>query len=246
MVKKFLNYWKENFKSAKDGFDYTMLIFGSLFLIVTAICKYGNFNNPTEEFITDAKLQKWGEIGAGLFFSVWCFLWLPFQRHKQTNEAWLAKMNLLTAENQKLKNEAENNNIKLETTCSLGLERSNTLHVLLTIKALNVGKRIVRIRRVAILLDSTVPILEGVTVGLVELTIGQKRAVVEIEGDDGMHEWQQVLNANPHFRVHEKDGEKCGRGYIELTSGRHIEFDFPLLPDDTWSKLGYYGPPKLL
>jgi rubrerythrin len=69
------------------------------------------------------------------------------------------------------------------------------------------------------------------------LNIGQKQAVVEIEGDDDMHEWQQVLNFMPHFEVHEREGERYGKGYVELTSGKQIEFEFLLLPDSAWSLL---------
>lgn len=245
MGKGFLNYWKENFKSSKDSFDYTMLIGGSIFVIIAAICKFGNFTNPIEEFIANAKLEKWGEIGAGLFFSVWCFLWLPFQRHKQTNEKWSAEKNVLADEIQKLKKEVEDNSIKLVITSSLALEHTTTLHGLLTIKAVNFGQKVARIRHVAVYTNSSIPIAEGVTLQSSVLNISQKQAIVEIKGDEDMHEWQQVLNTNPHFQVHEKGGEKYGRGYIELTSEKRIEFEFLLLPDDAWGRLGFYGTPKV-
>jgi hypothetical protein len=76
------------------------------------------------------------------------------------------------------------------------------------------------------------------------LNIPQKQAVVEIEGDDDIHEWKLELSKNPNFMTHEKDGEIIGKGYIELTSERKLGFEFLLLPDMAWNKLGYYGPPK--
>jgi phage FluMu protein Com len=70
-----------------------------------------------------------------------------------------------------------------------------------------------------------------------ELNIGQKQAVVTIEGDEDMHEWQQVLRFKPNFKVHEKEGERYGKGYIELTSGKRVEFEFLLLSDSAWDLL---------
>ena len=243
----FLKYWKENFKSSKDGFDYTMLFAGVTLAVIAAICKFGSFANPIENFIADAKLEKWGEIGAGLFFSVWCLLWLPFQRHRLTSAKHNARTKILDNEIIKLKKEIEDDNIKLEITSSLALEHDVTLHGLLTIKAVNYGKKVARIRRVAIYTEPAplLPMPQGVTLTSSELNIGQKQAVVEIKGDEDMHEWQQVLNRNPRFLAHEKNCEKYGKGYIELTSGKQIEFEFVLMPDDAWGKLGFYGPPKV-
>ena len=131
----------------------------------------------------------------------------------------------------------EKHSVELKVTASLLLESTDTRHGLLTIKALNSGTKVARIRRVTVLLVPEVQTIGGITLtpDSSELNIGQKQAVVEIEGDDDMHEWQQVLNFMPHFDVHEREGERYGKGYVELTSGKKVEFEFLLLPDSAWS-----------
>jgi len=135
--------------------------------------------------------------------------------------------------------ELEKRNVKLQVTASLSLESTDTRHGLLTINALNSGTKVARIRRVAVLLAPEGLRMGGGTLTPVssELNIGQKKAVVQIEGDDDMHEWQQVLKFKPPFEVHEKAGERYGKGYVELTSGGKLEFEFRLLPDSAWSLL---------
>jgi predicted nucleic acid-binding Zn-ribbon protein len=140
--------------------------------------------------------------------------------------------------NQRFKTGLEDNSIKLEVTASLALENTDTRHGLLTIKALNSGTKVARIRRVAVVLMPD-DLIKGSTIVPVssELNIGQKQAVVTIEGDEDMHEWQQVLRFKPNFKVHEKEGERYGKGYIELTSGKRVEFEFLLLSDSAWDLL---------
>lgn len=128
--------------------------------------------------------------------------------------------------------------VALEVTATLEMEHTDTLHGLLTIKALNTGNKVAKIRRVAVLVAP-----ERMTVGdrtfipdSSEFIIGQKQAVVQIEGDDGMHEWQQVLKFKPNFEVQEREGERYGKGYVELTSGKKIDFQFLLLPDSAWAR----------
>ena len=116
--------------------------------------------------------------------------------------------------------------IKLEVTASLALENSDTRHGLLTIKIIFGHKPVFELIKG----NAIVPVSS-------ELNIGQKQAVVNIEGDEDMHEWQQVLRFKPNFEVHEKEGERYGNGYIELTSGKKVEFEFLLLPDSAWDLL---------
>jgi len=128
--------------------------------------------------------------------------------------------------------------VKLEVTASLALENTDTRHGLLTIKALNLGSKVVRIRRVAVVLKRDEPMKGSALVNVSsELNIGQKQTLVKIEGDEDMHEWQQILRFKPNFEVHEKEGERYGKGYVELTSGKRVEFEFLLLPDSAWDWL---------
>ena len=79
----------------------------------------------------------------------------------------------------KLKAELENQSVKLEVTASLSLESTDTRHGLLTIKALNSGTKVARIRRVAVLLVPEAQTIGGSTLTPVssELNIGQKQAL---------------------------------------------------------------------
>lgn len=135
--------------------------------------------------------------------------------------------------------EEPSSRVKLEVTASLAMEHTDTRHGLLTIRALNSGTKVARIRRVAVLLAPKALTMGGrtLTPDSSELNIGQRKAVVQIEGDDDMHEWHQVLNFKPHFEVHEREGERYGKGYIELTSGKMVDFEFLLLPDSAWDTL---------
>lgn len=137
------------------------------------------------------------------------------------------------------KTELEKRSVKLQVTATLSLESTDTKHGLLVIKALNTGTKIARVRRVAVLLAPTGLIIGGrpLTPDSSELNIGQKNAVVQIHGDDDIHEWHQVLNFKPNFEVHEKAGERYGKGYVELTSGGKIKFEFLLLSDSAWNFL---------
>lgn len=119
--KEFFNYWKENIKASKDSFDIIILIVIAVLCIIAAICRYGNFSNPIEEFITEAKLEKLAESGAGLFFSIWCFLWLPFRRHEAMNNTYSKQLEAQMSESNRRIAEFENlikqkNNVEAEAT----------------------------------------------------------------------------------------------------------------------------------
>ena len=56
-----------------------MLVATAILFIVWGGYKILDFRTPNE---TD--FSNWCLLGAGFFFSVWCFIWLPFRRHETT------------------------------------------------------------------------------------------------------------------------------------------------------------------
>jgi len=235
------DYWFENAKIARDWHENGLLLCAIILGIIRFVCWFSNLDKPWT-----GTIETVSEDGAIILSVFWCLIWLPFRRHEAQREKSNVGKNLLVEEIRKLQKQIDDDSIKLEITSSLALEHTTTLHGLLTVKALNVGQKIARIRRVAILLNPTSTNFPGGTLTpvLSELNIGQKQAVVQIQGQEDMHEWQQVLNHKPDFLVHERDGDKYGNGYIELTSCKKIDFEFFLLPDEAWRGLGFRGPPN--
>jgi hypothetical protein len=117
----------------------------------------------------------------------------------------------------------------LVITAKLEIEHTDNIHFLLTIKVLNRGEKDAKIRRIVVFLT---PDKNQRFMTSSELIVGQKQPIVKIEGNDGMHEWQQVLRKMPPFLTRLGYNTKFGRGYVELTSEDQISFEFELIPDE--------------
>ena len=70
-----------------------------------------------------------------------------------------------------------------------------------------------------------------------ELNLQMGSAIVELKPYGGAQTFPTPLNLNPHFQVRDKNGDEYGFGYLELTSGQKIEFEFLMLPSDAWDIL---------
>lgn len=119
----------------------------------------------------------------------------------------------------------------------------NLARIILKITVVNRGERIVRIKKVAVIGEATTLFLNGnrkmpLVSSESEFVAYQKEPVVEISPDDGIHIWQIFLPKRPNYLVHEKDGEKYGKGFVELTSEEKHDFEFLLLPNSTWDFSG--------
>jgi len=162
--------------------------------------------------------------------------------HKQQMEALSLshKAEIESAQREIVRLKAELNNYaaKLKVTATLVEEHTNTLHGLLTVKVLNSGNKIARVRRVAVLLardKEANP--QGVEMISAVLELQKSQTIVDIKPDDDMREWHATLRSNPHFEIFDRDGEQYGKGYIELTSEEKVEFEFLLLPDSSWNEI---------
>lgn len=67
--------------------------------------------------------------------------------------------------------------------------------------------------------------------------LGNAGKSIELSPDGGQHTWEIVLPRNPGFQSFTKRGEKVGKGYVLLTSGKKAFFTFPLLEGDVWNQV---------
>jgi hypothetical protein len=235
-------YWWENIKPAKEGFDIVMAILTAVSLFVWAICKWGRFSNPIEDFITDAKLEQWGIIGAGTFYSFLCLFWHPFIRNKKLQQDHAAAIDNLEKEIKKLTDEIEDDRAKIEITPEFSIENSIEKRGLLQVKVVNNGKRIARIIKVAVIVENKQQTIVGTTItipakGITELVAHQSQIVVDLKEDGGYHVWQFPFTQNPYFEQTPKDDEQYGIGYVELTSKKQITFEFLSPTESDWVAL---------
>ncbi|MGA3144874.1 MAG: hypothetical protein ABSF10_17885 [Verrucomicrobiota bacterium] len=138
---------------------------------------------------------------------------------------------------------------KLKVEANIAIEHTDRLRVVLTISAVNVGRRPVSIRRVgAFLAETNAPIPQGLspersaevtkimreTLVSSELTLfgGREEKPIELNPDGGQHVWKCSLPERLKFLRDSKGDEEVGKAYVELTSGKRVFCDFLLLPDD--------------
>jgi hypothetical protein len=139
---------------------------------------------------------------------------------------------------------------RLKVRGEMSVDYGRRLVVLLTIRAVNLGRRPVRISKVAALLSkSSMPVPPGtpperaaeLQKGLVSSEIcpsgDRGEQVVELSPDGGQHTWELPLPQHVNFVCYAKRGEKLGKGYVMLTSGKKVFFGFPLLEDAVWHQM---------
>src|ERR1039457_4029136 len=97
-IKRFWRYWRENFETAKGGFDMSALIATVMLAASCVLCKLVNFQGPIKGFIANYKFADGCEIAAIIVFSGWCFLWLPFRSHEAQQKAHRVERQNLTSQ----------------------------------------------------------------------------------------------------------------------------------------------------
>ena len=244
----FWSYWLENVKPSKDAFDLVMLGLAVASVIILGICKFGHFSNPVENFIADSQLEKWVIICAASFTTVWCLVAQPYRRYVRQQITWAEERKKLAEhhaneilalqdQNLKLKLELDANSSKLQINASLDLENHS---VVFKVNAVNIGQNPVYVRSIAIFLTPIPVSFNGQELmpDTHEMNIPSKQAVTKLEPHGGMHEWQMVFRSRPDIQVNEGDVENYGVGYVELTTGKQYKFEFLLLPERAWNRLG--------
>jgi hypothetical protein len=131
---------------------------------------------------------------------------------------------------------------KLQIKAEMVARNSGKREIALIITVVNTGKRPTFVRSVtAILEPREMTPVGNPSIKLIptssELTAYQKKLIIKIESDGDMHVWQMPFCKKPDLKAFERDGERYGKGHVELTSGERLEYEFRLLPDSAWSFL---------
>ena len=110
----------------------------------------------------------------------------------------------------------------------------------LVIHAVNMGRRPVRVMpSVSIVVKQSAS--EGFFSRLWKRQTSTRRGLgysksIDLAPDGGDYTWRVPLNEDLTFFSETIRGEKCGKGYVSLTSGKAAYFRFPLQPlDEFWS-----------
>jgi len=152
---------------------------------------------------------------------------------------------------QKLKNELDE--IKVAVTGHVVVQNTDRLRILLQVSAVNLGRRSVRIGKAAAILTKTslrpppglspekaeaFAKLNETNLTSHELLLFERpgQNAIELSPDGGAHDWETPIPHGLEFLSENHGGEKCGKGYLMLTSGKKLEFTFPLL--DKWPPIG--------
>jgi hypothetical protein len=123
----------------------------------------------------------------------------------------------------------------LKVEANIAIVRTDRLDVVLTISAVNNGRRPVNIRRVgALLAKASAPTLmqDAWVSSEWNLFGGREEQPIQLSADGGHHDWKCVVRKGLKFLSGSKGDEKVGKAYVELTSGKRVFCDFLLLPDD--------------
>jgi len=130
--------------------------------------------------------------------------------------------------------------LKLEANISI--VQADAMRVVLTISAVNNGRRPVRIKHVGSLLaKESVPIDMQMFWDSSELTLFGARGEkpIELSADGGQTIWNMQIKKGTQFLHHNNNkGERYGKAYVELTSGKKVFRTFLLLSDDQWPPCG--------
>lgn len=79
-MKRFWDYWKENYEIAKAGKEFTAVAILILIYIVLGLCRwYGLQNAFVKEW---DKYFGYVEMGLAIFFTAYALIWLPVKRHE--------------------------------------------------------------------------------------------------------------------------------------------------------------------
>ena len=131
---------------------------------------------------------------------------------------------------------------KLQIKAEMIARNSDKREILLIISVVNMGRRSTFVRSVTAMLEPRAMSFVNSAVKLPppdssELNAFQKNPIVKIESDGDMHVWQMPFCKKPDLKAFDRDGERYGKGHVELTSGERLEYEFLLLPDSAWSFL---------
>jgi hypothetical protein len=192
-----------------------------------------------DPFITSLKdlLLPYGWLGVCVFVVLvftgiwfWEFVKNHFAKDRATHKAKLLNENELTQSTPKLQVKAD-----------IMFENTDKMRAFLQINVVNSGERIAYVKKVAAILECRQNYVDGKPVGCIpdssEIHPKFNELVIEIKPFGDTHEFRLPLYKNPGFKAHLKGNDQFGDGYVELSTGEKINFEFLILPDDSWDIL---------
>ena len=143
----------------------------------------------------------------------------------------------------------------VKVTGQIAIESTDRLAVVLSVRAVNVGRRPVKIRQVLVSLSTeAAPWPAGLPpektaefkqmhavhwVSSERYLFGARgEKALELSPDGGDYTWRTEIQKGVRFVSDTKQGEKYGKGQVVLTTGKKVPFNFLLLKDDQWPPSG--------
>jgi hypothetical protein len=141
----------------------------------------------------------------------------------------------------------------LKVDGAISIEHTDATRVMLTITAVNNGRRSVMVKSVCVFVrNNSMLIPQGASpaqmdafskLNLAELTFqlvlwgARNEMPIELGPDGGQHIWKVPLSKDAKFLSESKRKENFGKAYVELTSGKQTFCKFRLLKDNEWPPL---------
>ena len=137
----------------------------------------------------------------------------------------------------------------LTVKANVSIVNTDRVRVMLSVSAVNKGRRPVSISTVGALLTTDSPSTTQMmsaerSVELVKnlpcnshsllLFGGRDERPTQLSPDGGQETWASPIPRQMRFLGHKKGNEELGTAYVELTSGKKLSCDFPILKDEFW------------
>ena len=133
-IKRCWCYWRENIAVAKEQHEISILIVFIIWQACYFASKYWNFENQIFGDANHSKVLDICEVISIFVFSVWCLLWLPFQRHEAQQVKIDSEKQKLEGEIQSLRAQLGDRTIRKKSEDILGLYHKQLETRILTLK----------------------------------------------------------------------------------------------------------------
>ncbi len=231
-------YWKANILLAKSRHNVVVILIGFVATLIWPIFWIFGIQSSVENIL----LKIVSYIGFTTCI-VWCLIWLPVKRNKEQKNDHNNVMGQLASQHAERIAEAESrltNKIqilekekaeksKVKITAEMRREAGQYQQKMVYVKILNGSNKIVRVAKVAIHLIPHKFSMGGTTIYRpeTEMVFAQPKAGVNIEPDDGHHEWGTSIDDTVNQLKAERRDNKCfGQGYVEFINGHVETFEF--------------------